>query len=346
MSALDRATIRRATLAAREALENLDETGRADLARIYEQAAAALRQAIAGHGGPDGNLALQELRAVLSQVEGILDGLGVARSGVLTAGIQQAAGLGAGAVVEASASMTVADAAVQFVLHFTQADGLNLSERLWRLDRGAKEAITRQLELAVVQGQSAIEAAREFLMRGQAVPAEVAGRMGEANAARLGEQAARVMTGEGGSALYQAHRVFRTEINRAHGEAYMAGAEDHPDFAGFRFELSPMHPGPDICDLLASQNLHGLGPGVYPSREKCPWPAHPNTLSFVSVVYRDEISAADRAGKETPLEALERLPAETRQGVLGKGKAELFDEGKLSQGMIRTPLGKVRERFS
>lgn len=146
-------------------------------------------------------------------------------------------------------------------------------------------------------------------------------------------------------AMANAMRVFRTEINRAHGEAYMAGGEDKPYFGGWKFELSPAHPKHDICDLLAEQNLYGLGKGVYPSREKCPWPAHPNTLSFITMVFKDEISDEDRAGKEKPMEALARLPEAVRRGVLGAGKSEVFDAGKMTQGMIRAPLSAVRRRI-
>ena len=78
---------------------------------------------------------------------------------------------------------------------------------------------------------------------------------------------------------------------------------------------------------------------------KTPWPAHPNTLSYVEVVFADEVTDADRAGKETPLQALKRLPPETRTRVLGKGKAQLLEAGSLTQGMIKTPLAKVRARL-
>ncbi|MBW7899838.1 MAG: hypothetical protein H3C26_00025 [Rhodocyclaceae bacterium] len=346
MSLRERAEIRRATLAARRALEELDAAGAEELARLYGAAAERLRAAIARAAAGDGNLSLVEMRQVLAQVETILAQVTELRNATVSAGLSHAAALGAGAVLGTAAAMPVATEAVSFVRHFVAADGLMLSDRLWRIDRAAKAAIAEAIELAVIQGHGSAEAAREFLARGREVPPEVAARLGAANAARLGDQAAELMTGRGESALYQAHRVFRTEINRAHGEAYMAGAEDHPDFAGFRFLLSPAHPKHDICDLLAAQNLHGLGPGVYPSREKCPWPAHPNTLSYVEVVYRDEITDADRAGKETPMAALERLPAAVRAGVLGKGKAELFNEGRLRQGMIRAPLSKVAARIA
>ncbi len=344
MSVAERARIRRATLAARRALETLDDVGREELTRIYGQAAAALRDTIARSGDNAGKVTIDALRSVLAQVEGILENVAVTRDGVVTAGIMQAAEIGAaGAGLESAAAMRVATTAVDFVRHFVAQDGLMLSDRLWRVDRGAREEITRAVESAVVQGHGSAQAAREFLARGQAVPAEIAARLGAADSAALGSTAERLMKGER-SALYQAQRVFRTEINRAHGEAFMAGADQNPDFAGFRFLLSPGHPKPDICDLLASQNLYGLGPGVYPSREKCPWPAHPNTLSYVEVVYKDEVSAEDKAGKELPMAALNRLPREVQDGVLGKGKAEIYRDGKLSQGMIRSTLGAVKRR--
>jgi hypothetical protein len=89
--------------------------------------------------------------------------------------------------------------------------------------------------------------------------------------------------------MNNATRLFRTEINRAHGEAYIKGFLSLPDAAGVRFTLSPMHPKPDICDVHAAADLYGLGPGVYPTRETCPWPAHPNTMSYVVGVFKDEV---------------------------------------------------------
>ncbi len=83
---------------------------------------------------------------------------------------------------------------------------------------------------------------------------------------------------------------------------------------------------------------------MYPSRDKCPWPAHPNTISFVEVVFKDEVTDADRAGKETPLQALERLTPAQRIGVLGVNKHEAFKDGKLTQGMIKAPWSAVKKR--
>jgi hypothetical protein len=241
-------------------------------------------------------------------------------------------------------SYLIGQAAEQFVQTITATDGLTLSDRLWRIDRGAKDALTRSIEQAVVRGLSGTRAATEFIMRGEPVPADVAQRIAQAKGGPLGLLAGELARRDTG-ALYQAERVMRTEINRAHGEAYFAGGEATPGRAGWRYLLSPLHPAPDICDLLATQNLHGLGRGVYPTRAATPWPAHPNTLSFIQIVFDDEVSDEDRAGKETPLQALARLTPEQRAGAVGVTKAEYFDRGLLRTGMIRSTTGSVTERL-
>ncbi len=347
------AQIRRATGIAHRAVESLDADAAQALIDLYRAQADDIAARIRAHAGPDDNLALQELRSLLGQVEGILQRLSAERDALLNQALAQAADYGArpvlgtvldtGVVVASAASMKVAQDALFFVQTFMAEDGLQLSDRIWRLDRGARDAVANALESAIIQGHGAGQAAREFLARGAAVPSEVASKLNAANAAALSKTAQGIMTGVG-SPLDNAMRVMRTEINRAHGEAYMMSGADHPDFAGWRFLLSPSHPAPDICDLLSTQNLYGLGEGVYPTREKCPWPAHPNTLSFLEIVFKDEITAQDKAGKETPLAALARLPEHKRAGVLGKAKAGLFEAGKLRQGMIRAPLKAVRAR--
>jgi len=350
----ERAAIRRATVEAQRALRGLDAAGRAALRRAYEEAAADIRAQIAAHGGGDDSVTLANLRGLLEQVEARLAVVARTRDDLLSEGVEKAALYGArvydvlGAAVAGSAAspaaMQVSETAVRAVQAFVGADGLQLSDRIWRIDRGAREAVTGAIERAVIEGHGAIQAARAFLARGEAVPADIAAKMQAPAAGRIGKAAAQALTGEGG-AMDNAMRLFRTEINRAHGETYMAGGAQRPDFGGWRFLLSPAHPEPDICDLLAAQNLYGLGRGVYPSRAKTPWPAHPNTLSFVEIVFRDEITDEDRAGRQTSMEALAGLDAETRRGVLGKTKSAAFDAGELKQGMIRAKVAAVRARL-
>jgi len=361
------AAIKRATLAAQRGVVQLDADSIAELQRLYRQAADAIARRIAAHAGADGNVMLQELQSVLAQVNAQLDALAQARNTLLTQSLGSAAGLGtlpltaagisplasphpnplplAGeGVLTAAAAMTINQEALQYVRVFVGADGLQLSDRIWRLDRHARDVVVNHIEQAVIQGHGAAQAARELLMRGEAVTAEIADKINAANAAGMGRAADDLLTGSG-SPMVNAMRLMRTEINRAHGTAYANGALAHPDAAGIQFLLSPAHPKPDICDLLSTQNLYGLGEGVYPSVAASGWPAHPNTLSFLVVVFKDEVTAEDRAGKETSMQALDRLTPAQRRGALGVNKAEAFDEGKMSKGMIRSKWSAVKRRI-
>lgn len=342
--------IKRATLAAHKAVIKLDASTLDELQGLYKQAANQIGAAIANHAGADGNLALQELQSSLAQVNGILKQLSEQRDVLLQTGLGKAADLGAqpyiaAAAITPAAGMRVANDALNFTRTFVAADGLQLSDRIWRIDRGARDLVVNHIEQAVIQGQGAAQAAREFLQRGVPVPVEVQGKIAAANGAQIGKGVTTQLLTGTGAPMDNAMRLFRTEINRAHGEAFMKGGEGTQGFAGWRYLLSPAHPKPDICDLLSTQNLHGLGDGVYPSREKTPWPAHPNTLSFIEMVFDDEITDQAKAGKETPLQAMKRLNPEQQKGVLGAGKFALYKEDKITQGMIRTPLSKVKQRI-
>jgi hypothetical protein len=353
------AAIKRASQKARNAMKELDASGVQDLIDLYQQAADQIRGQIQAAADPSSQVPQQQLQALLDQISGVIDQLGEERDALLHQQIGQAAELGvrpytaqgvlavggSQAVVDSSAAMRINQAAVDFVMNVRQGDGLQLSERVWRLNQGAKEALSRAVASAVIRGNSAARAARELMMQGQSVPVQTQQLIAGGQTGRVAQLADLLTSGDGGE-VWKAERVLRTEINRAHGEAFMAGAEQTPGFAGFRYLLSPQHPRPDICDLLASQNLYGLGNGVYPTRELTPWPAHPNTLSFLEIVFAHEISPEDRAGQETELQALQRLAPDIREGVLGQTKARYFDRGLLTKGMIRAPLKAVDERLT
>lgn len=325
------ADIHAATLRAHRAVEKLDKASLADLIAVYRDAAAAIAEQIKLAGGYRDLIEYAQLQSLRAQVDRILTDLETQRNAMLNRALNHAAQLGATpwdpfAVAQgletpvSAAAMRVSQEAVRFVTTFIAKDGLQLSDRLWRIDNEARQRIGNAITRAVVSGQGAAEAARDLLARGEVVSREIGDKLRDASAAKLSNQIRHQLAGEA-SPMTNALRVMRTEINRAHGEAYMAGAKDHPQFAGFKFLLSPAHPAPDICDLLSTQNLYGLGPGVYPDRESIPWPAHPNTLSFIQMVFIDEISAADRAGKETEAEALAALSPERRAGVFSSMKS-------------------------
>ncbi|HQS59986.1 MAG: hypothetical protein B7Y56_03510 [Gallionellales bacterium 35-53-114] len=349
MANTSQAAIKRATIAAQRKVVELDADALKELQQIYQQAADDITQRIEAYAGADGNIALQELQSVLAQVRDKLTQLADRRNALLNQSLGSSVDLGVvpltgEGVLTSGAAMQINHEALNFVRNFIAEDGLQLSDRIWRLDRHALDLVTNSIESAIIQGHGAAQAAREFLLRGQGVPGEVASKMNAANAQAIGRAAGSVLTGEG-SPMDNAMRLMRTEINRAHGTSYAYGFMKHPDAAGLKFTLSPGHPKPDICDLLSTQNLYGLGAGVYPTLEATGWPAHPNTLSFLIGVFKDEVTDADRAGKETPMQALDRLTPAQQRGVLGANKHEAYKDGKLTQGMIRAPWSAVQKRI-
>jgi hypothetical protein len=85
---------------------------------------------------------------------------------------------------------------------------------------------------------------------------------------------------------------------------------------------------------------------VYPSRERCPWPAHPNTLSFVQIVFVDEISEEDRAGKLSRIDWLRGQPPGVQAAVLrSRHKAGALRAGILRENEIATPWRVLRRRY-
>lgn len=341
------AAIKRASQKARAQMDRLDQRSLDNLADLYRRTADDLHAKITAHAGPDGNLRLGVLRTMLDQVNGRLKLLEKARNDLFGADLMAAAKLGAEPFHGVDAEIArVAHEAVQFIQQFIAEDGLQLADRIWRIDRHARDSVTRAIESSVIQGHSASQSAADLLQRGQEVPADVLAKAGMSNAGSVAHAAAAaVMTGDG-SPYANALRLFRTELNRAHGEAYRKSAFQHPDVIGTRFLLSPNHPKTDVCDMHASVNLHGLGAGVYP-KGASPWPAHPNTLSYEEAVFLDEVTPADRSGQESRTAWLKRQPAGAQADVLGGlKKAQAFRQGRLPENAFGTPWKVLKQRFA
>jgi len=344
----EKAKIKRASAIARREATQLVNRDIKQLRRVYKQSAIDIKARILAHQNSDGVLTIDVLQNLLDDVNRRIAALAEDRNGLLGAGMDanaQAAIRPFAASTAMNANLaSVAHDAVQFTQSFVAADGLQLSDRLWRLDRQAREVIGEALESSIIQGYSATRAAEELLRNGQPVPPDLAKKMKSANAASLGRIPGKaLMTGEQ-SAYSQAERVFRTEINRAHIETYRNSAFEHPDVIGTKFLLSARHPKRDICDMHASANVYGLGSGVYP-KGKSPLPAHPNTLSYEVVVFSDEVTKEDRAGKESRIDWLKKQPASTQESILGKNKAALMQRGHLKDNHINTPLRVLKKRF-
>lgn len=301
--------IRQATLKAvaqrdayvRQSVQQLNE--------LYRQTAENISAQIKGDDAR--LLPMHELPLMLEAVRAAVQRLSHQRNQVLDKDLQNLAvmaGMPFVGYLKTTQRLLHADEAVAFVKNFVHADGLVLSERLWRLDKHASETLQQHLQAALIQGDDALHAIMHSMGVSQDVPLHIAKSYDAARAGTLRQSIHNILTGHadpktGRGILYQAERLFRTELMRAHGEAYMMMAFDTDGIVGVRFMLSPRHPKPDICDTHASADLYGLGEGVYPNRSSCPWPAHPNTFSYVVAVFEDqkEQGSATISTKQKPL---------------------------------------------
>lgn len=129
-------------------------------------------------------------------------------------------------------------------------DGFKLSDRIWSTDKTLRTNLNSMIEQCVNQGLSAVEFSRaveEYLtLPGPkwttAIKPSVTGR---------------------GSVKYNALRLARTETNQGYYRAQELSAQNSVIVRGVKWNLSRSHPKKDICDIWATQDLYGLGPGVY-----------------------------------------------------------------------------------
>ncbi|MBR7793895.1 hypothetical protein KDM87_14975 [Undibacterium sp. FT147W] len=343
----EQAAVIAASANGRDEMEDLDESTLASLQHAHEDAMRDIKQMLTIAAGASGMISTAALPALMLQIQARLVNLASARNGLLVHGIDEAARIGVQpfqATVSAPQLDNIRSQAVKYVQQFVGTDKLKLSDRIWRLDRHAQEIVDQAVRGAVLRGDGASQAARDFLARGINPPSEIDLAKDASTAKQIsGTVAETLMTGKG-SPLDNAARVMRTEINRAHTKAYQQSAAADTASVGTRFMLSPRHPRVDICDMHARANLYGLGRGVYP-HGKSPLPAHPNTLSFEVIVYKDEVSAEDKAGKQSVMEFLETVPSKDRKGILGANKNEAFEAGKLRPTMVRSTWGNVKKRI-
>ncbi|MFC3874856.1 hypothetical protein [Neisseria musculi] len=297
--------IRKATLAAVAQRDAYVNETTDDIAEMYRKAADDMAAQIRGSDGR--RIEPLELHALLQATAAVLRRLNTLRDARLENDLNTLAvmaGMPFGDTLTFSRRERAKDAAVSFVKNFVHSDGLQLSDRLWRLSRHAADTVAEHLKAAVGNGDDAFHAVMGSLGSGADVPPHIAKAYDASRAGALRQSLRDIMTGSpdpttGGGVVYQAERLFRTELIRAHGEAYMGMAFETEGVRGVRFMLSPRHPKPDICDTHASSDLYGLGAGVYPNRESCPWPAHPNTFSYVVAVFDDEAGGSGKDKAES-----------------------------------------------
>jgi hypothetical protein len=120
----------------------------------------------------------------------------------------------------------VAEDAVNAVYQRIHNDGLNITDRLWRMDKITRQDMEDKIVQAIANQKSARELARDLR---------------------------KYLTAEGqGNARYNTMRLARTEIASAHREGHIwAVTDDDGDLRDYisaiGWRLSMSHPKPDIC---------------------------------------------------------------------------------------------------
>ena len=343
-----KAAIKRASARARKTANQLDAQALKELQQLYKQAAEEVRLRIVMMADGEGLVRLNNLQQLRRQLDDVIAQLGQMEEQLLTRFQTQTSTVATQAFAASIATERLTDLAgeaVRMARAFRAEDGLQLSDRLWRVNNHAREIMGRSVESAIIQGSSASQAAEDFIRRGAAVPADLQKKIRMADASAIGRATTKdLMTGKG-TPYDNARRLFRTEINRAHGLAYQSTAFEDGDVIGTRFLLSPGHPEPDICDMHAKVNKHGLGKGVYP-RGKSPWPAHPNTLSYEEAVFADEVTREDKGGKENRIQWLNNQPGGLQYQVLGsQKKVQALNAGLLKENDIERPWKDIRHKY-
>lgn len=158
------------------------------------------------------------------------------------------------------------------------AEGLNLSERVWRYREQFREEIEMGLDVLIRDGLPAGEMNRElnnYLREPGRLFRRVRDQHGQL---QLSKHAASYHPGQGvyRSSVRNIERLTRTETNMAYREADYERWQQLDFVVGIEIHLSHSHPYPDICDELK---------GKYPKDFKFTgW--HPQCMCYATVILK------------------------------------------------------------
>ena len=171
-------------------------------------------------------------------------------------------------------------------------DSLNLSQRIWRIDREARDGINAVLMNGISNSSSAWNIAQQlegYLGANADCPRWTSTRL-------YGRTKSQIATGDttgllsgnacdGRGVSYNALRLARTEIQKAHALATDKVLMSQPWVEKEKVNLSAAHPETDICDDVTSGGEKREG--VYPVGE-IELPLHPNCLCYKTAVLMAE----------------------------------------------------------
>lgn len=171
-------------------------------------------------------------------------------------------------------------------------DSLNLSQRIWRMDRDAQDGITTVLLNGISNGTSAFDLAaqlEQYLGANADCPRWTSTRLYSRTKSQIATgDTTGLLSGkdcDGRGVSYNALRLARTEIQKAHALATDRILMSQPWVEKEKINLSAAHPETDICDDIARGGEKGEGVYDVGSIEL---PLHPNCLCYKTAVLMDE----------------------------------------------------------
>lgn len=171
-------------------------------------------------------------------------------------------------------------------------DGLNLSARLWRIEGAGRDAINSVIIDGITNGDSAWMMAKkfeEFLGAGADCPRWTSTRLyGRTAADKSAGDVTGLLSGndcDGRGVSYNALRLARTEIQKAHALATDKVLAAQPWVEKEQCHLSASHPEADECDDVISNGENGQGIYEVGTIE---YPLHPHCFCYKTAVLMDE----------------------------------------------------------
>ena len=176
-------------------------------------------------------------------------------------------------------------------------DSLNLSQRIWRIDREARDGITAVILNGIQTGDSAWNIAKQleqYLGANQDCPRWTSTRLYGRTKTQIAQGDTTGLVAnpcDGRGVAYNALRLARTEIQKAHALATDRVLAAQPWVEKEQVHLSAAHPEEDICDEVTGGGEQGKG--VYAVGE-IELPLHPNCLCYKTAVLMPEDEFASK----------------------------------------------------
>ena len=171
-------------------------------------------------------------------------------------------------------------------------DALNISARIWSVEGDGRDAINKVLMQGIADGDSAWNIAEKlegFLGAGQDCPRWTSTRLyGRTASDKSAGDTTGLLSGndcDGRGVSYNALRLARTEIQKAHALATDKLMASQPWVEKEKCHLSASHPEPDECDDIVEGGDNN--DGVYPVGT-IEYPLHPNCFCYKTAVLMDE----------------------------------------------------------